>query len=111
VLEGMLVGRPMVAAYRVAPLTAKIIRTFNMIKSKYYTLPNNLADEYLVPELIQEEITGDNVFDRIETQFNQDDETRQYMLNRFDDIHRELRQNASEKAADALVQLLERKSL
>ena len=83
VLEGMLVGRPMVAAYRVSPITAKIIRLFNMIKSKYYTLPNNLADEYLVPELIQEDITADNVFDQVESQFNQDDITRNHMLNRF----------------------------
>ena len=111
VLEGMLVGRPMVAAYRVAPLTAKIIRLFNMIKSKYYTLPNNLADEYLVPELIQEEITADNVFDRVESQFMQDTETRQHMLKRFDEIHQQLRQNASDKAAQALVSLLADKNI
>ena len=109
VLEGMLVGRPLVAAYRVAPLTAKIIRLFNMIKSKYYTLPNNLADEYLVPELIQEEITADNVFDRVHTQFQQDEESRHHMLNRFAEIHNQLRQNASDKAAEALVALLKNK--
>ena len=110
VLEGMLVGRPMVAAYRVTPMTAKIIRLFNMIKSKYYTLPNNLADEYLVPELIQEEITANNVFDRVETQFQQDEASRQHMLNRFAEIHNQLRQNASDKAAEALVALLANKN-
>ena len=110
VLEGMLVGRPMVAAYRVAPLTAKIIRLFNMIKSKYYTLPNNLADEYLVPELIQEDITADNVFNRVDTQFQQVETSRQHMLNRFAEVHKQLRQNASDKAAEALVTLLESKS-
>jgi len=96
----------MVAAYRVTPMTAKIIRLFKMIKSKYYTLPNNLADEYLVPELIQEEITADNVFDRVEMQFQQDETSRQHMLNRFAEIHNQLRQNASDKAAEALVALL-----
>lgn len=110
VLEGMLVGRPMVAAYRVAPLTAKIIRTFNMIKSKYYTLPNNLADEYLVPELIQEEITADNVFDRVDNQFQQDQKSKNHMLNRFAEIHKQLRQNASDKAAQALVALMDKKT-
>ena len=110
VLEGMLVGRPMVAAYRVAPLTAKIIRLFNMIKSKYYTLPNNLADEYLVPELIQEDIAADNVFNRVDTQFQQVETSRQHMLNRFAEVHKQLRQNASDKAAEALVTLLESKS-
>lgn len=111
VLEGMLVGRPMVAAYRVAPLTAKIIRLFRMIKSKYYTLPNNLAGEYLVPELIQEEISADNVFERIDTQFKQDKTSRLYMLNRFTEIHEQLRQNSSDKAAEALMALLADKKI
>ena len=106
VLEGMLVGRPMVAAYRVAPITASIIRLFDMIKSKYFTLPNNLADEYLVPELIQDDITPESVFDRVNTQFSQDDEARQHMLKRFSDIHQQLRQNASDTAAEVLKSLL-----
>ncbi len=107
VLEGMLVGRPMVAAYRVAPLTARIIRLFNMIKSKYYTLPNNLADEYLVPELIQEEITAENIVNEVQTQFTQSDEQRNHMLNRFNEIHKQLKQNASERAAKVLFDLIE----
>ena len=109
VLEGMLVGRPMVAAYRVAPLTAKIIRLFRMIKSRYFTLPNNLANEYLVPELIQEQITADNVVAEVEKQHQQDVETRAHMLNRFAEIHSQLRCNASEKAAKALYDLLQKK--
>ena len=111
VLEGMLVGRPMVAAYRVAPMTAKIIRLFKMIKSKYYTLPNNLADEYLVPELIQEEITAENVLNEVEKQYSQSKQIRSHMLSRFSEIHQQLRQNASEKAAIALSTLIESKRM
>ncbi|MEE9327369.1 MAG: lipid-A-disaccharide synthase, partial [Cocleimonas sp.] len=107
VLEGMLVGRPMVAAYRVSALTARIIRLFDMIKSKYYTLPNNLANEYLVPELIQEDITEQNVIDEIEKQYNQADIERKHMLDRFAEIHQQLRLNASEQAAKALFNLVE----
>ncbi|WP_299873162.1 lipid-A-disaccharide synthase [uncultured Cocleimonas sp.] len=107
VLEGMLVGRPMVAAYRVTPTTAKIIRLFNMIKSKYYTLPNNLANEFLVPELIQEDITADKVFHEVEQQFLQDEAQRNHMLNRFDEIHKQLSQDASKKAAQAIYNLLQ----
>jgi lipid-A-disaccharide synthase len=109
VLEGMLVGRSMVAVYRVAPLTAKIIRVFKLIKSKYFTLPNNLADEYLVPELIQEDITKDNIVREVETQFNQSKEQRDYMLNRFNEIHKQLKQNANERAAQVLFDLVESK--
>jgi lipid-A-disaccharide synthase len=107
VLEGMLVGRPMVAAYRVAPLTARIIRLFKLIKSKYFTLPNNLADEYLVPELIQEDITVENIVKEVEGQFNQSEEQRNNMLNRFNEIHIQLKQNASERAAKVLFNLIE----
>ncbi len=107
VLEGMLVGRPMVAAYRVTPTTAKIIRLFKMIKSKYYTLPNNLADEYLVPELIQEDITAGNVFNEVEQQFLQKEDQRNHMLTRFDEIHKQLAQNSSQKAAQAIYTMLD----
>ena len=107
VLEGMLVGRPMVAAYRVTAITAKIIRLFKMIKSKYYTLPNNLANEYLVPELIQEDITADSVFNEVEQQFLQDEDQRKHMLKRYDEIHQQLSQDASKKAAQAIHKLLE----
>lgn len=109
VLEGMLIGRPMVAAYRVAPLTARIIRLFNMIKSKYYTLPNNLADEYLVPELIQEEITKENIVREVGMQFMQSEEQHNHMLGRFNEIHKQLKQNASARAAKALYNLIESK--
>ncbi len=109
VLEGMLVGRPMVAAYRVAPITAKIIRVFKLIKSKYFTLPNNLADEYLVPELIQEDITQENILKEVGAQFNQSEEQRNHMLSRFTEIHIQLKQNASERAAKVLFDLIESK--
>ena len=107
VLEGMLVGRPMVAAYRVAPLTARIIRLFKMIKSKYYTLPNNLADDYLVPELIQEEVTAENIVTEVEKQFKQSKQVQEKSKQRFKEIHIQLKQNASQKAAQALHKLLE----
>lgn len=111
VLEGMLVGRPMVAAYRVTPMTARIIRLFKMIKSKYYTLPNNLANEYLVPELIQEDVTADKVFNEVEQQYSQQEEKRNHMLKRFDQIHKQLAQDASKKAAQAIVALLDSERL
>ena len=106
VLEGMLVNRPMVAAYRVSALTAFIVRRFNMIKSKYYTLPNNLCNECLVPELIQEDITAENVAAEIEKQFAQPLEQREYQRQRFYDTHVTLRQNASKQAAKAIFDIL-----
>ena len=107
VLEGMLINRPMIAAYRVSGLTAFIIRRFKMIKSKYYTLPNNLCDQYLVPELIQEEVTANNLMQAVETQFQQSPQQREYHRQCFYQTHLQLRQNASQKAAKVVLKLLE----
>ena len=106
VLEGMLINRPMVAAYRVSALTAFIIRRFNMIKTKYFTLPNNLCDEMLVPELIQEDITAENILEEIEKQFLQNKKQRDYEKQRFHNTHLLLRKNASEQAAKAILELV-----
>lgn len=106
VLEGMLVGRPMVAAYRVAAFTGWIIQRLGMIKSTYYTLPNNLANENLVPELIQQELTPQAVIDAVENQFAESTEKKAYRLKRFKEIHQTLRQDASVKAAAAIHKLL-----
>ncbi len=103
VLEGMLINRPMVAAYRVSALTAFIIRRFNMLKTKYFTLANNLCDEMLVPELIQEDLTAENILEEIEKQFLQNKKQRDYEKQRFHDMHLLLRKNASEQAAKAIL--------
>lgn len=110
VLEGMLVGRPMVAAYRVAPLTGWVIQRLGMIKSPFYTLPNNLANERLVPELIQQELTAEAVVNEVETQFNQSSEQKQLIMQRFQEIHKTLKQGASQQAATAIHELLEKRS-
>ena len=109
VLEGMLVGRHMVAAYRVAPVTGWVIQKLGMIKSPFFTLPNNLSGENLVPELIQQELTPEAVIQAVEKQFNESDEQKHYRIGRFKDIHIQLKQGASEKSAAAIHQLLEQR--
>lgn len=106
VLEGMLVGRPMVAAYRVAALTGWIIQRLGMIKSPFFTLPNNLANENLVPELIQQALTPEAVIEAVENQFAEPAEIKAYRLKRFNEIHQTLKQNASVQAANAIQKLL-----
>ena len=77
-----------------------------MIKTKYFTLPNNLCDELLVPELIQEEVTAENIVQAIERQFLQDKQQRNYEKKCFHDVHLGLRQNASEQAAKAILKII-----
>lgn len=104
VLEGMFIGRPMVAAGKLSTITVKIIRLFGMLNTTYYTLPNNLANESLVTELIQEDVTVDNLVTSIEAMFSLSDERKHYLLTKFAELHKTLRQDASKKAADILTQ-------
>lgn len=110
VLEGMLVGRPMVAAYRVAALTGWIIQRLGMIKSPFYTLPNNLANKRLVPELIQQELTAEAVVAEVEMQFAQSTEQKEQIMRSFQEIHKTLKQGASQQAAAAIHELLKKRS-
>ena len=55
-LEAMLCKRNMVAAYKLSGLTYQMMRW--LYKAKYFALPNVLADEKLIPELLQDDVTA-----------------------------------------------------
>ncbi|MCQ4348481.1 lipid-A-disaccharide synthase [Pseudomonas stutzeri] len=101
-LEALLFKRPMVVAYRVAPLTYRILR--RLVRSPYVSLPNLLAGRLLVPELIQDAATPDALAAALAPLL--DDGAVQ--TEGFDAIHRALRRGASERAAEAVLQLLGR---
>ncbi|WP_201592841.1 lipid-A-disaccharide synthase [Psychrobacter sp. Pi2-51] len=58
-LEAMLLERPMVVVYQLNQLTYQIAK--RLVKVPYVALPNILADTAIVPELIQEQASGDNI--------------------------------------------------
>lgn len=103
VLEGMLAGRLMVAAYRVHPLTAWLLRTFKLLKTQFVTLPNNLANEALVPELLQEAVTPDTLAQAMAQMMQLPTQRRDYILQHFQRLHSELRCDASRSAARAIM--------
>ncbi|WP_367104384.1 lipid-A-disaccharide synthase [uncultured Psychrobacter sp.] len=58
-LEAMLLERPMVIVYQLNKLTFELAK--RLVKVPYVGLPNILAGDAIVPELIQEQATGDNI--------------------------------------------------
>ncbi|HBO0210734.1 lipid-A-disaccharide synthase [Pseudomonas aeruginosa] len=102
-LEALLYKRPMVVAYRVAGLTYWILK--RLVKSPYISLPNLLAGRLLVPELIQDAATPQALAATLSPLL--DDGSQQVEF--FDAIHRALRQDASAQAAEAVLQLVERR--
>ncbi len=104
-LEAALIKRPMVVAYKFNWLTAIIGRI--MVKLKWFSLPNLLVSKSLIPELLQEQVTPENLAKTVEPLLYQD---QTELINEFTNIHKTLKQNASVKAADAVVELLETKN-
>ncbi len=103
-LEACLLMKPMVVAYRMAGLTYSLYS--RMIKSRWISLPNVLADEEMVPEVLQQNVTPE-VMGPLLLKALEDEVYRKRLRRVFGIIGEQLRQNASERAADAVVELLE----
>lgn len=99
-LEALLYKRPMVVAYRLAPVTYWILK--RLVKSPYVSLPNLLAQRMLVPELLQDAATPEALAQELLPLLSgAEEQTRS-----FDQIHRSLRLDASNQAADAVLGLI-----
>ena len=105
-LETMLVNRPMVMAYRIAPSSYQLVKQLGLVKSRFFALPNILAGEALVPELIQHEATGDRLAGEI-NRWLEDGISRAALRQKFLELHDRLRCDASERAAEAICGLLD----
>lgn len=104
-LEAMLCKRPMVIGHRISGLTYAIVKAFGLLKSAHVSLPNILAGEELVPELLQAECTADKLHTALLRWFRDADEVAA-LQPKFLAIHEALRRDASARAADAVVSLL-----
>ena len=96
----------MVIAYRQSPLSWAIMR--QMAYLPYVGMPNILAGEKLVPELLQDEATPQGLADAL-LALLRDGAARKRQIERFRDFHAMLRQNTAEKAADAVLEVMDGK--
>lgn len=105
-LEAALFKTPMVIAYRQSPLSWALMRT--MLYLPYVGMPNILAGEKLVPELLQGD-AGPAALAGALLALLRDTAARKRQVERFHEIHQQLRQNAAQKAADAILNILDRR--
>lgn len=103
-LEAMLLKKPMVVSYIVAPLTFKILK--KLVTQPYISLPNLLAGRELVPEFIQHEASPENMANALLARLEDSDDMHQ-LHETFLFIHRQLKRNADEEAAAAIAELLD----
>ena len=108
-LECMLCKSPMVVGYRMKPLTYFLAK--HLVKTPYISLPNLLADEMLVPEMIQEDCTAEKLTEKLIPYLEQDEsavQNRHVLIQRFTDLHQQIQCDADKQAAQAVIDLLER---
>jgi len=101
-LEAALLGKPMVVAYRLAPLSYAIMS--RMIKIDYVALPNLLTDKAYVQEFIQHDISAESLSSALLSYVEQPALAAE-VKNAFRQLHIQLAQNASEKAAAVVLSL------
>ena len=105
-LEAALMKCPMVITYRVSAVSAWLMRRKGRGYLPYIGLPNILAGEFIVPELLQEDATPENLAQALLNSYR-DEHLRAKLKERFLTIHQSLRQNSAERIGDALAHYLD----
>lgn len=103
-LEATLLKKPMVVGYKMSSFSYAIFS--RMLKIKNVSLPNLLAGQTLVSELIQSDCQPDKLAKELLPLLEGNEKSQQMKL-AFEDIHRALKKDADIIAADAVFQLLE----
>lgn len=99
-LEAALVGCPMVVAYRFSAATYWLARILRLVRLQHFSLPNLLAGEALVPELLQSEASASRLAAEL-GDILRSPGRQQLLAQRFAGLHQQLRRNASQEAARA----------
>ena len=102
-LEVALFKKPMVIAYKMMPASWHVMR--HMGYQPWIGLPNILAQEFLVPELLQDAATPEALADALWKQL-QDGAHREYLQRRFTQMHHTLLRDTAVESARAVLELI-----
>ena len=104
-LETLLSRRPMVVAYRFAAITAFVLRALGLVKVPFFSQPNLLVGRRLVPELLQEQVTGASLGAALLGVID-DREFLSELQREFRTLHETLRRGGADRAASAILDCL-----
>ena len=102
VLEAALLSRPAVAAYKVSSLSYFFLNI--LVKTKYFTLPNILLDDQIIPEYIQNNLDEHKLYKAIFNILN-NQEYSDYITPKYTRIREMLSRNANRLAAAEVLKL------
>jgi lipid-A-disaccharide synthase len=105
-VEAALLDAPMVVVYRVTPLTAALAKP--LVRTKFFSMVNLIAEKRVVPELIQSDFTPDKVAGET-IRLLRDANARRAMRAGLAEVRERLGPpGAADRAADALLELVKR---
>jgi lipid-A-disaccharide synthase len=105
-LEAMLCKKNMVTAYKLSGLTYQMMKW--LYKAKYFALPNVLADEKLIPELLQDDVTPQTISELLLPMLTlQSGDEQQALITKFETLHESLKKDADVQSAAAVANLIE----
>jgi len=103
-LELAILGVPMVVIYKLNPLSYPVLKRWLTIE--HISLVNIIAKERVVPELIQEEVSTENLVKELNTLLT-DSEAKNLQLQKFKEIHEQLGSSgASAETAELIIRLI-----
>lgn len=103
-LQTALYGKPMVAAYKLSPLTYFLQRWFKLIRVKYFAMPNLLTEEPMVPEFLQDAATPEALSAAVSDLLD-DEQRRAVIESKFIALRAVLRRGAQQQAAKVILEL------
>ena len=102
-LEAMLLKKPMVVSYKMGKMTFALLS--RLVKTQFVSLPNLLSGRALVPEILQDDATVENISTSVLQQLT-DQENKHLLLSEFSRLHQQLKCNNAVVAAKTLSGLI-----
>jgi len=105
-LEALLYKRPMAIAYKVSWLTYWFVRLFKLVKISNFAMANLVAGKKIAPEFIQQDLVPEKI-GRVLINYLENPGERRGLQAAFLEIHLKLRKNASDVAAQSVLEVIQ----